>query len=224
MNNEMARIGTEGLAFFSKTNRLISHELKNVLAIISETMGLIEELSAMAAEGADLPPGKVKSLSESILEEIGRANRIIRGMNDFAHQVDQFLEEIDLTQSVPLIIDLAGLDANVKKITFQLGAADPCQAYTSPFFLNALIFRLIRGYAGQASPDSIIRVDFTADETSAGIVFAGLQPELLADFPTTEQQFLADLLQARLTLAEKDSKLKISIPKLLDKSILEVFL
>ena len=223
MNNEMARIGTEGLTFFSRTNRLISHELKNVLAIISETLGLIEELSAMAKEGADLPPGKIEALSESILEEIQRANRIVRGMNAFAHQVDQFLEEIDLTQSVPVITELAGLDANVKKITFQFGAADPCPVYTSPFFLNALIFRLIRSYAGQAAPDATVRIDFTADQTTAGIVFSGLQPELLGEVPTAGQQFLADLLQARLTVAEKEPHLSINIPISLTKSALEAF-
>ncbi|MFP4040555.1 MAG: hypothetical protein ACLFS7_08430 [Desulfosudaceae bacterium] len=216
-------IASEGLLFFSKTNRLISHELKNVLAIISETLGLIEELSALAKEGGDLPPGKIKSLSESVLEEIDRANRIVRHMNTFAHQIDNFLEEVDISQTVPLIIDLAGLDANVKKITFEIGPATPVQVQTSPFFLNNLIFQFIRGYAGQTAPASNITVGFETGEDSAEIIFSGLQAELMDNFPTSSQEFLADILKARLSLEGENTILKIKIPKLLEESPLKSF-
>lgn len=223
MGKETETIASEGLLFFSKTNRLISHELKNVLAIISETLGLIDELSALAKEGGDLPPGKLKSLSESVLEEIDRANRIVRHMNSFAHQIDNFLEEVDISQTVPLIIDLAGLDANVKKINFEIGPATPAQVQTSPFFLNNLIFQFIRGYAGQTAPASNITVGFETAEDSAEIIFSGLQAELMDNFPTSSQEFLADILQARLSLEEENTILKINIPKSLDESPLKSF-
>ncbi len=48
-----------GLSFFGRSNRLISHELKNVLAIISETTSLLDELieaiRQMAHEHAAVP-------------------------------------------------------------------------------------------------------------------------------------------------------------------------
>ena len=84
MEKELGKICAEGLSFFGITNRLISHELKNILAIISETLGLSNELMELSDSGMELEPGKLQSLSESIIEEVERANRIIRNMNTFA--------------------------------------------------------------------------------------------------------------------------------------------
>ena len=40
----------EDLTFFGKVNASISHELKNILAIISETAGLLGDLVHLAAD------------------------------------------------------------------------------------------------------------------------------------------------------------------------------
>jgi hypothetical protein len=51
MDNTQDLLQYESLAFFGKINASISHELKNVMAIISETAGLLKDLSDMAATG-----------------------------------------------------------------------------------------------------------------------------------------------------------------------------
>jgi signal transduction histidine kinase len=78
----------DGLAFFGRVNASISHELKNVMAIISETAGLLGDLSDMAATGSPVPPDMLKSCTGSIMEEIQRGFTVIRQMNRFAHSID----------------------------------------------------------------------------------------------------------------------------------------
>jgi hypothetical protein len=51
MDNVKEWFGYDSLAFFGKVNASISHELKNVMAIISETTGLLGDLSEMARGG-----------------------------------------------------------------------------------------------------------------------------------------------------------------------------
>jgi hypothetical protein len=51
MDNVKDWFGYDSLAFFGKVNASISHELKNVMAIISETAGLLGDLSEMARGG-----------------------------------------------------------------------------------------------------------------------------------------------------------------------------
>ena len=109
------KIAAKGLSFFGKTNRLISHELKNILAIISETLGLIDELIKLSEKGRPLEPGKLGSLSESIIEEVERANDIIRNMNTFGHSVDEILIDTDVVRSLKLIAALCQLDAGLRK-------------------------------------------------------------------------------------------------------------
>ena len=48
MDNAKDWFGYDNLAFFGKVNASISHELKNVMAIIAETAGLLGDLSEMA--------------------------------------------------------------------------------------------------------------------------------------------------------------------------------
>ena len=44
MNVTQAKIGETGLRFFGKINSSISHEMRNVLAIINENAGLMKDL------------------------------------------------------------------------------------------------------------------------------------------------------------------------------------
>ncbi|MEE4112297.1 MAG: hypothetical protein V2I40_05740, partial [Desulfobacteraceae bacterium] len=56
MDNAKDWFGYDSLAFFGKVNASISHELKNVMAIISETAGLLGDLSEMARGGGSVDP------------------------------------------------------------------------------------------------------------------------------------------------------------------------
>ena len=118
MEKQVGAVCAEGLSFFGKTSRLISHELKNVLAIISETTGLLDELVELSEEGLELKPGKLRSLSESVLEEIERANDIVRSMNAFAHGVDELFGEIDIAgERYPATVSLKPLyDPEMERI------------------------------------------------------------------------------------------------------------
>jgi len=49
-----------GLQFFGKMTASISHEIKNVLAIINENAGLLEDLALMADGGAEIEPQRLK--------------------------------------------------------------------------------------------------------------------------------------------------------------------
>ena len=114
MTNDLQAQGAGGLELFSRTNRLISHELKNVLAIISETLGLMDEL--MKAGKGGLTPEKFRTLHASIMEEVDRANSIIRNMNAFAHSIDEFFGEVDIGRTLDLMIQLSRLDSSLRRL------------------------------------------------------------------------------------------------------------
>jgi hypothetical protein len=72
MDNVKDWFGYDSLAFFGRVNASISHELKNVMAIISETTGLLGDLSEMASTGNTHRPDMLTSCTDSIVEEIQR--------------------------------------------------------------------------------------------------------------------------------------------------------
>jgi len=58
--------GENALKFFGKMTASISHELKNVLAIINENAGLLEDLCAMAEKGRPVDPVRIKPCPEKL--------------------------------------------------------------------------------------------------------------------------------------------------------------
>ncbi|WP_157067533.1 hypothetical protein [Desulfosarcina cetonica] len=99
--------GYDSLAFFGRVNASISHELKNIMAIISETAGLLSDLSAMAQAGTPISADMITSSTESIIEEIQRGFTTIRQMNRFAHSVDTPVVSIDLMEILDLVRNLS---------------------------------------------------------------------------------------------------------------------
>lgn len=128
MDNGKDLFGYDSLAFFGKVNASISHELKNVMAIISETAGLLGDLSDMASNGTPIKPDMLKSCTGSIMEEIQRGFLTIRQMNRFAHSVDTPLESVNLMDVLDLAITLSGY------LSFSGKAhLTPCKAHKSRF-------------------------------------------------------------------------------------------
>jgi signal transduction histidine kinase len=213
METDTGKMLSEGLAFIAKTNRLISHELKNILAIISETMGLIDELVELADNGKKLKPGKLRSLSGSIIEEVERANRIIRSMNTFAHSVDRIIKEVDVGQTVNLMIDVSRLDSASRRTKLRRTDGESCMISTVPLFLERLLSRAIDFSLRSAGPEKEIRVSCRPDADGVRIVFSGLASGISGGFPAQEENFLAGVSSAKILLDGSAGELHVILPK-----------
>jgi len=221
MEKEIGRICAEGFSFFGMTNRLISHELKNILAIISETLGLIDELVSLSKTGMELEPGKLRSLSESVIEEVERANSIIRNMNTFAHGVDEFIREVDISQIVNLMIEISKLDSPARNVRLRLVENEACVIYTSPFFLEQLIYNVINFSLLGAGPENEIRISFDSCDNGVRIIFSGIASNIIGEFPTKRENLLADVLSAKVSLDTTASELSIVLPKRIGESFIQ---
>jgi light-regulated signal transduction histidine kinase (bacteriophytochrome) len=221
MGKEIGRICAEGFSFFGMTNRLISHEVKNILAIISETSGLMNELVELSQKGMALEPDKLRSLSESIIEDVERANRIIRNLNTFAHSVDNFIREVDIREIVGLMIDVCLLDSALKKTELNLVGGDPCLIYTSPFFLENLLFHLINFSLRHPDPEKKIWISIDSDDSRTRIALSGLASRITGEFPTRRESLLAEALSAEIALDAKRGELLIGFPERIEGSLIQ---
>ena len=59
-----------GLQFFGKMTASISHEIKNVLAIINENAGLLEDLALLAGRGAAIDPQRLTNMSQAVMKQV----------------------------------------------------------------------------------------------------------------------------------------------------------
>jgi signal transduction histidine kinase len=198
-----------GLQFFGKISASISHEIKNVLAIINENAGLLEDFTLMADRGIPMDPARLKVMAETVKKQIGRADGIMKNMNRLAHSIDQTITTVDLAQTIELIIALTARFAVMRgvKVDLQL-PENPVTFQTAPFFLMNLLW-LCLDFSMSASGDQK-RVELVAEETENGIRIqfrrlAGLTEALLETFPSDRERNLLAVLAAALT-AEPESK------------------
>ncbi|MBI9110921.1 sensor histidine kinase [Maridesulfovibrio ferrireducens] len=170
--------GRDGLCFFGKVSATISHDVKNVLAIINEEAGLLHDLSLMAAQGMELEPERLVKLAEKIQNQIKRGDSIIKNMNRFAHSVDVPECEIDLSETVSLVIALFTRMAAAKCVTVTLKEGEKVTAKCDPFSTEMLIARCLEVSMDSAGKDSEITVEVLMKNSEKVISVHGLEQDV----------------------------------------------
>ena len=141
MNTNSNNIEESGLRFFGRVTASVSHEIKNVLAIINENAGLLEDLVLMTERGQPLDPVRVKALSGKVKTLVRRGDEIIKSMNRFAHSVDEPAETVDLRDVVGLMARIAQRIADMRRVNLTPEhSAQPVKFLTKPFLLQNIIW------------------------------------------------------------------------------------
>jgi C4-dicarboxylate-specific signal transduction histidine kinase len=150
-----------------KVSASVTHEIKNHLAVIKETSGLLHDLSMMAKSGNPLDPQRVAGLADRITQRIGLADGVVRRFNIFAHAYDQEEGELDLGEALNLMVDLHQRLANVKEVTLlaekNVGSIN---IFTRPIFLMSALFYCLEAAvnAAQARGQVTARVEKGEDQ------------------------------------------------------------
>ncbi len=131
------------LHFFGKVSASISHEIKNVFAVINEAAGLLGDLTLMAERGMDLDPERLKKVATSIQGQVQRGDGIVKNMNRLAHCTDEISEEVELSQIVELVVALSGRMADMKQMGVAVGECCAARVVISPFHLIQLLHGVV---------------------------------------------------------------------------------
>ena len=206
-----------GLQFFGRISASISHEIKNVLAIVNENAGLLEDFTLMADRGKPIDPARLKMMAAAVKRQVARADEIIQNMNRFAHSIDQTASTVDLDQTLELFIALTARFAAMRgvKVELQLSAS-PLRIPTAPYYLLNLLW-LCLDFCMSASGDEK-RVELVVEEAenSVRIRFqrlAGLSAALAETFPSDREKILLAVLEAVLTAEPERAEVVLRLSK-----------
>jgi C4-dicarboxylate-specific signal transduction histidine kinase len=209
-------IGQAGLQFFGRMSASISHELKNVLAIIKENAGLLNDYIGAAAKGAPLDPQRLSSVGRRIETQTVRADAIIKTMNQFAHTVDSARQSVDLNHTLTLLVSLHLRTAAMRQVNLAPRSADAPVMITSAPFLLLNLLGLALSTALQAVPAGgalSIRVEKTS---SGGLFdFGGLTAfSNLSDlvFPGPQESALLTALGAQARMEPSEERICVALP------------
>ena len=193
-----------GLQFFGKISASISHELKNVMAIVNENAGLLEDLTLMAEQGKPLDPARLKMMAAAVQKQVGRADEILNNMNRFAHSIDATVAEVDLNQTIELFMALTDRFIVMRGVTVDLQLPDQSlKIPTAPYFLINLLWLCLDFAMSVSGDDKRVGLVVEEADNSVAIRFqglAGIAAERLGTFPSDREKSLLPVLEADLTV------------------------
>lgn len=131
------------LQVFGKISAAVSHDLKNVLAIINESAGLLDDLALRAAKGIEIPPERLNIATARILKQVKRGDVVLKNLNRFAHTTDAPVLQANVAETVALMVDLASRQAAMKEVIFTI-VPDGCMVTTCLVYLEAFVYQLLR--------------------------------------------------------------------------------
>lgn len=140
----MNHLERKEVAFFGKITAGITHEIKNVLAIIQESSGLMEDIIDVTENGTFPHKEKfIKSLNR-IRRQIQRGIDITSSLNRFAHSPDHCPVSLDLNETTEQMVLLASRFARLKNVVLESSPSDPPLIIKSdPVSLEMALFESI---------------------------------------------------------------------------------
>jgi C4-dicarboxylate-specific signal transduction histidine kinase len=154
---ELSRV--KEIGFMGKVAASLSHEIKNTLAIINESVGLMGDLLGKDAP-ADWPQySRLTSLLSSIEEQVQRSSDVVKRLNQFAHSMDKSLVDFDLNETVRQTVMLAQRFATLRRVKLETQlASKPLPLQSDPFRHLYVIFGFIERAINCSPREGEVRV------------------------------------------------------------------
>jgi signal transduction histidine kinase len=219
MATDSDEVEVAGIQFFGKMSASISHEIKNVLAVINENAGLLEDICFMADRGKPGDIVRLKKIAGDVKDQVRRADRIVTAMSRFAHSADEPSTETDLGELTALLGLLAMRFAAMRGVEIKtLAPSDPVLVTTFPFGLLNLLWTCLDCAMTAAGSGKMVEI-VAAKTTEGGLVrfrrLEQLSAASIADIALGRLSALPHALNATIAADETKTELIVRLPKAL---------
>ena len=208
-------VGQEELHYFGKVSASISHELKNVLAILNENAGLLQDFAAMAEQGQPLDPERIRRLAATMLEQIQRGDVILKRMNRFAHSADENRATVNLNELIAMVVELFQRTAVSRGVKVDVKTSAAAMTIkTDPFALETLLGSLLYQVTENAADIGSLRLELESVGDESQIKLSGLTnyiDQIMTILDSKDINALLATLQARVSINQQND-LVITLP------------
>lgn len=131
------------VAFFGKITAAFTHELKNVLAIIRESSGLVEDIMSISKDRIK-HADKVDTSLNNVRTQIERGVEMISRLNSFAHSTDHVTTSVDIFEITEQLLRLSERPARLQEVALKAHPPEEAASIlTSPIRLQMALFNCI---------------------------------------------------------------------------------
>ncbi len=152
------RLRDSQLAFLGKLLAGYTHELKNHLAIINESSGLMDDLLEMSGGGDEKLHKRFKKIIATIGERISRANTMAMYLNWVAHRMDFPLSSCNVNDLLVEELALMTRFAAMKNISFDKNLQKEIPSiHNNPALLQFIIFSVVNELIEKLASGTVIQ-------------------------------------------------------------------
>jgi C4-dicarboxylate-specific signal transduction histidine kinase len=206
-------------AFVAQVTAGTTHEIRNVLAIVKESAGLIEDLIYAFNKRGSLDQEKLMRSLGRIDAGVARGTEILANLNRFAHSLDQAQDAIDLTQEIQQVASLCQFRARGKRhvLKVQPGGQN-LTVVVDPFRFQMSLFAAVGCCLEQLPEGSTVSISTDRRDGRPTVEFTGHGgDEAILPAPTEAMGWsplveFADRLGASVEVAESAYGFRISLP------------
>ncbi|MDA3843692.1 MAG: hypothetical protein PF588_04895 [Candidatus Kapabacteria bacterium] len=157
--------------FVEKITAGVTHDMNNVLAVINEYSGLLEDQIYLAENGAQLNLDKLQSISERLSNQVVRGRNLMKSLNKFAHETDQNVSAFDLNEMLENLILLCNRFALAQQIELKSNSTNSKIVIVhKAFALKQLVFNVLITLFEQINSPSEILVSSIPNGSQTKIV------------------------------------------------------
>ncbi|MCB2211351.1 hypothetical protein KQI52_04505 [bacterium] len=193
---------SDDLAFFGRISAGVTHELNNVVSIIEQVTGLLEDQLYSANAGGTLDVDKLQSVHDRIMTQIDRGVELIHNLNRFSHTVDEAERDTDLNELMAILSVLGRRFAALKNVSFDVSLSTASIIVRcSPYRLLEAMFAVELTALTTMNPDDQLTLAMIHESGRAGIRVTGGTFDNLSDS--------MELSRAQAILAEMNGELQL---------------
>lgn len=161
----------EKTGFFGKVTASVTHELQNVLAIIRESSGLMEDIVLMDEGSPELGERLRKSL-KTIKSQVDRGVQLTSGLNNFAHTSDHVEMHVNVVELIERLVSLTGRLAKLKGVHVSVaGGEKQPTLLTDPVLFQQIVFLCVECLVGIVPAETTLLISCTDKGTGMCVRF-----------------------------------------------------
>jgi C4-dicarboxylate-specific signal transduction histidine kinase len=161
-------------AFLAKITASATHEIRNVLAIVKESAGLIQDVIQSGRQGQAPNQDKVMRSLGRIDAQVTRGTDLLSNLNRFAHSLDRAREETDLSLEAEQVVLLSQHFARKKRLVVQLRPAEQkLPVAVKPLELQMALFAAVECCLDQLPEASTVTLHPAREGKRASVEFVG---------------------------------------------------
>jgi C4-dicarboxylate-specific signal transduction histidine kinase len=168
-------------AFMGKITAGMTHEIRNVLAIIKESAGLMEDILLLGKGDPAQQADRFKRMISKILAQVDRGTTLAAGLNQFAHCPDSRQEMIDMNDLLEHLTLLARRFAGNRLVSLETVRSDKAQVVAGdPLKLQMAVFAAVEAILplAPAVKTIVLQPKAERDRVWIDVSLEGLAPEL----------------------------------------------